>query len=144
MECIFCTMLKQHEDDYTFIAKMKVGSLYLNKKQHYKGRCLYIMNKHIDNFHEIEDSDLICCNREIKFIGNVLFNLFLPDLINYALLGNHIQHVHWHIIPRYETDGRWGEPPWPSPSDVEVSIIEGKLLADKIKKALIADGIACY
>lgn len=135
--CIFCNMLSNNTSNYTFITNMSVGSLYLNKKQHYKGRCIYILNKHIENYHDISDSDLISCNKDIKLIGNVLFALFSANLINYALLGNHVQHVHWHIIPRYTTDGKWGEPPWPPVSEAEVSIEDALLLVNSIKAAII-------
>jgi diadenosine tetraphosphate (Ap4A) HIT family hydrolase len=35
-----------------------------------------------------------------------------PHHINVASLGNQIDHLHWHIIPRYEGDSRWGPPIW--------------------------------
>jgi diadenosine tetraphosphate (Ap4A) HIT family hydrolase len=35
-----------------------------------------------------------------------------PDHMNVAALGNQIAHLHWHIIPRYENDSRWGGPIW--------------------------------
>ena len=44
--------------------------------------------------------------------------LFQPDLFNYESLGNFIQHLHVHFIPRYKkprvfarvkfVDGKWG------------------------------------
>jgi diadenosine tetraphosphate (Ap4A) HIT family hydrolase len=30
--------------------------------------------------------------------------------MNYASLGNVVPHVHWHIVPRYRHDARWGGP----------------------------------
>jgi hypothetical protein len=33
-----------------------------------------------------------------------------PDHMNYASLGNVVPHVHWHIVPRYRSDPRWGAP----------------------------------
>jgi hypothetical protein len=32
--------------------------------------------------------------------------------MNYELLGNTDPHLHWHIVPRYKTDPRWGQPIW--------------------------------
>jgi diadenosine tetraphosphate (Ap4A) HIT family hydrolase len=37
-----------------------------------------------------------------------------PDHINVAALGNVIPHLHWHVIPRYRDDPRWGAPIWPT------------------------------
>jgi diadenosine tetraphosphate (Ap4A) HIT family hydrolase len=131
--CIFCEILNNSKFNQTFIFKLKYGNLFLNKKQYYKGRCLYILNDHIENYHEIDSNTFIGFNEEVKVVGKLLFNLFKPDLINYALLGNHIQHVHWHIIPRYKSDKKWGYPPWPSPSDEEINSNELNYLVAKIK-----------
>lgn len=35
-----------------------------------------------------------------------------PEHMNIAMLGNQMPHLHWHIIPRYEGDARWGGPIW--------------------------------
>jgi diadenosine tetraphosphate (Ap4A) HIT family hydrolase len=32
--------------------------------------------------------------------------------MNVAALGNLMPHLHWHIVPRYELDPRWGAPIW--------------------------------
>jgi diadenosine tetraphosphate (Ap4A) HIT family hydrolase len=34
--------------------------------------------------------------------------------MNIASLGNVVPHLHWHIIPRYRGDPRWGDPIWPT------------------------------
>jgi diadenosine tetraphosphate (Ap4A) HIT family hydrolase len=34
--------------------------------------------------------------------------------MNVESLGNVMPHLHWHVIPRYKTDPRWGAPIWPS------------------------------
>ena len=35
-----------------------------------------------------------------------------PDHVNVESLGNVVPHLHWHIIPRYVGDARWGMPIW--------------------------------
>ncbi len=30
--------------------------------------------------------------------------------MNYTSLGNVVPHLHWHIVPRYRQDPRWGGP----------------------------------
>jgi HIT domain len=35
-----------------------------------------------------------------------------PDHFNVESLGNQVPHLHWHIIPRYRSDPRWGLPIW--------------------------------
>ena len=43
-----------------------------------------------------------------------LREIFNPDKINLASLGNKTPHIHWHVIPRFENDrhfpnSHWGE-----------------------------------
>jgi diadenosine tetraphosphate (Ap4A) HIT family hydrolase len=35
-----------------------------------------------------------------------------PDHVNLESLGNVVPHLHWHIVPRYRSDPRWGAPIW--------------------------------
>ena len=131
-ECLFCNLLEQANSNFTFILKLKYGSLFLNLRQNYKGRCLHVLNRHQENFHSINDDIFTGFNNEVKKIGNVLYEIFSPDLINYALLGNHIQHIHWHLIPRYKHDSNWGNPPWPYPRTNEIPPNKSKKIVDMI------------
>ena len=133
--CTFCKILKCKEADPTFISTLDCGSLFLNLNQHYPGRCLFILNHHSEHFHELEDEEFARFNRSIKLLGARLEALYRPDLINYALLGNHVQHVHWHIIPRYKTDENWGGPPWPA-STKTLSEDEYRDVALKIRESI--------
>lgn len=135
-KCAFCEMLKDRKENKTFIICLKYGSLFLNLHQQYKGRCLFVLNNHHENYHELESDVFGGFNEEVKIIGAVINQIFKPDLINYAILGNHIQHVHWHIIPRYKDDSNWGGPPWPS-KNIELRDAEYIELVNLIKNHLL-------
>ena len=41
----------------------------------------------------------------LRYIKYVVYpKTWKPDIINYAFLGNEVQHCHLHIIPRYKSD----------------------------------------
>jgi len=125
-ECKFCE-LKNHRNDPTYIMTFSRGTLFLNFNQIYLGRVMYIYNQHARDITEISVEDLRIVEEEIHEIACILRKEFSPDLINVASLGNHVQHLHWHIIPRYKSEPNWGNPPWPHkdwfPSDDEKSAI---------------------
>lgn len=44
-----------------------------------------------------------------------LRSLLQPHKINLASFGNHVPHLHWHVIPRDPADRHFPEPVWGSP-----------------------------
>jgi diadenosine tetraphosphate (Ap4A) HIT family hydrolase len=69
--------------------------------------------------HIKEMTDLVPLQRArmMKVVFSVetaLREVFNPDKINLASLGNKTPHIHWHVIPRFENDkhfpnSHWGE-----------------------------------
>ena len=63
-----------------------------------------------------------------------------PDHINIESLGNVVPHLHWHIIPRYAGDPRWGNPVWQVPLDTmpdhRLPDEERRALIDSLRRAL--------
>lgn len=110
--CTFCNLLMD-EKNISRIKTMKYGVLFVNYNQYYKGRLMYVYNKHAHDITEIDEDTLIVIQKEILHICKIIKQLYSPDTINIATLGNYVQHLHWHIIPRYKDDITWGNPPWP-------------------------------
>jgi diadenosine tetraphosphate (Ap4A) HIT family hydrolase len=49
---------------------------------------------------------------EMGDVAEAMYRAFKPRKINYELLGNEDQHMHWWIIPRYPDDPEAGMPIW--------------------------------
>ncbi len=45
-------------------------------------------------------------------VEQVLRDIFQPEKINLASLGNMTPHLHWHVIPRYKEDRNFPNPIW--------------------------------
>jgi diadenosine tetraphosphate (Ap4A) HIT family hydrolase len=58
-----------------------------------------------------------------------------PDHFNIESLGNIVPHVHWHVIPRYRNDGRWGQPIWAQ----DVNAQPDRRLADDDRARLLRE-----
>lgn len=110
--CEFCKLLID-TNNISQIKIMKYGILFVNYNQYYKGRLMYVYNKHAHDITEINEDVLVEIQKEILHICKIVKQLYSPDVINIATLGNYVQHLHWHIIPRYKDDITWGKPPWP-------------------------------
>lgn len=49
---------------------------------------------------------------EIAHASRVMRNLFKPDKLNIAALGNLVPQLHVHVIARYTHDAAWPAPVW--------------------------------
>jgi diadenosine tetraphosphate (Ap4A) HIT family hydrolase len=133
--CPFCNIDKTINNN-THILDLDYGSLFLNYNQSYLGRCLYIPNNHFSSLDEISEDAFINFSKEVNFLAKNIQKLFNADLINIAMLGNKVNHIHWHLIPRYEGDENWGTAPWPM-HEKNLSSSEIDDIRKKIKSMLI-------
>ena len=109
MECIFCKIIRNEllsykiYEDKNFLAILDIGPVN-------KGHVLVIPKKHIEDFFGLNEN---ISKELIKIIQKVAkavikatkadgFNLMLN---NKKAAGQLIDHVHFHIIPRFKEDG---------------------------------------
>jgi len=52
---------------------------------------------------------------EIRRASHALQELFKPDKLNVAALGNVVPQLHVHVIARFRNDAAWPRPVWGSP-----------------------------
>lgn len=78
----------------------------------FPGFCRVIWNAHVR-----EMSDLSATEREqlmsvVWAVEQAIRTVLTPHKINLASLGNVTPHLHWHIIPRWESDSHFPAPIW--------------------------------
>lgn len=61
---------------------------------------------------ELIDADQQQLMRESTFVSRVMHDLFRPDKMNIAALGNVVSQLHIHHIARYRHDPAWPAPVW--------------------------------
>ena len=73
------------------------------------------------DFHDLAPDDMVTAGREISRASEAMVELFAPDKINVAALGNMVPQLHVHVIARFHDDGAWPGPVWgklpPKPYD---------------------------
>jgi diadenosine tetraphosphate (Ap4A) HIT family hydrolase len=62
------------------------------------------------------------------------------DHLNVESLGNVVPHVHWHIVPRYRCDPRWGSPIWLTSLD---DMIDTRLSVEEHRSLVQSLTLAC-
>ena len=101
---------------WDLVAPLSVSSLYLAKNQTYRGQCSLIFDlRHAARPDELSADEWTAFCADLYAAQRAVVNVTLPDHINIESLGNVVPHLHWHIIPRYVGDSRWGMPIWTTP-----------------------------
>jgi diadenosine tetraphosphate (Ap4A) HIT family hydrolase len=81
-------------------------SVLLYRNQSYLGRSVvYLKARKLEDpldLTEAESEEL--WNEVLPRLVKALNEAFQPDRINYAHLTNRVGQVHWHVVPRYETN----------------------------------------
>ena len=73
---------------------------------------------------------------DLSLASDVMKELFSPNRINIALIGNKTPQLHAHIVCRYEKDPYWPETIWGKPES-PLSEKETLYLAQKIRKKFL-------
>ncbi len=109
----------------------------------YPGFCRVIWNAHVREMTDLSANERAYMMEIVFAVESVVRALFLPDKINLASLGNMTPHVHWHIIPRWETDRHFPEPIWGKAQrsgNAARPTISNQQLANRLEQALATLG----
>lgn len=68
--------------------------------------------RHLTRIDELSNAEWAAFADDLGAAERAVYRAFKPDHMNVATLGSLVPHLHWHIIPRYENDPRWGGPIW--------------------------------
>ncbi len=115
IDCPYDAPRAESNDYWDLIAPLTVSSLYLTKNQTYRGQCLQILDcRHAVRPEHLSEQEWNAFCADLFKAERAVARVLKPDHMNLASLGNIIPHLHWHIVPRYESDPRWGAPIWPT------------------------------
>lgn len=118
MDCIFCKIIKGELPSVKVYEEEKVLA-FLDISPVNPGHTLVVPKEHFENILDTPEevlSDLIKAVKKVapavlKGTGTTAFNL---GVNNGSAAGQVVQHIHFHIMPRYQGDGYklWGSKPY--------------------------------
>src|SRR5215203_291074 len=111
-KCPFCEPIAESNAHNFRVGKLEISTMCLSRNQAYPGTSLVIFDQHAERLSEVDTRRAAVFFRDLTIAARAVEAVFKPDHMNYVLLGNSVRHLHWHIIPRYESDPRWGAPIW--------------------------------
>ena len=122
-----------------FIAELKSCYVILGDQQFYRGYCVLFAKLHATELYLMPADDARLLFDEMRLVAEAIAAVVKPWKMNYECLGNSEPHVHWHLLPRYETDEMRHGPIWLRPeSERKVTLAEDdrRLLLGSIRHQL--------
>ena len=93
-----------------WIADLPESVAYLHTDQFLPGWSVLVLRRHATELFDLGRDERARLMDEVSDVARALTLAFDARKINYALFGNLVPHVHWHLIPRLATDPAPREP----------------------------------
>src|SRR5262245_29115797 len=139
--CPFDGERSESNEHWDRIAALSVSTLYLDKIQTYRGYSVLVFDpRHVTTLTELSERERTDLMSDLCRAQEAMRRVLKPDHFNVECLGNQVPHLHWHIIPRYKGDPRWGLPIWMTTESelprVELPGVDRATLIGELKGAL--------
>ncbi len=95
-----------------YIGDLGLTRAYLFDDQFFAGWTVLILKDHRTELFELTQEARGKLIEEISRVGEALTKIFDVRKINSELLGNQVPHMHWHVIPRLQSDRDPLKPAW--------------------------------
>jgi diadenosine tetraphosphate (Ap4A) HIT family hydrolase len=82
----------------------------LHADQFFPGWSVLVLRRHATELFELDPDERARLMGEVSDVARALAGAFDARKVNYALFGNLVPHVHWHVIPRLASDPAPREP----------------------------------
>jgi diadenosine tetraphosphate (Ap4A) HIT family hydrolase len=139
--CPLCRPRPDESPQWVTVGALSVSTLYLDRNQTYRGHCQLVFDpRHAEGLELLDPDEYQRFSADLATAARAVFVAMRPDRMNYASLGNVVPHVHWHLVPRYRDDPRWGAPIYTSDltdmPHTALSEEEYGLIAERIRARL--------
>lgn len=137
-DCPFCVnpIFKDSSLDHPRkIAELEVSTAVLGRtEQYFRGYTLLVLRGHATELFDLDPETRRKFVEDATRLASALAETFHPIKMNYCLLGNTVEHLHWHLIPRRHTDPDPKRPIWESPfPNVQLSDDDFQSMAHEIR-----------
>ncbi|MEX1031888.1 MAG: HIT family protein [Cellvibrionaceae bacterium] len=108
-------MFKLHPQlakDTELLGEFPLSLVLLSRDANYPWCMLVPRREALREIHHLGDDDRIQLMVESCHLAEVMVDLFVPDKMNVAVLGNQVPQLHMHHVARVTTDPAWPGPVW--------------------------------
>jgi diadenosine tetraphosphate (Ap4A) HIT family hydrolase len=119
------------ENDTIHVEDWDLSRVLLAKDANYPWLILVPRRPDLKEVHDLSSPDLAAASAEVVRASRALDDLFKPQKINLAALGNQVPQLHIHVIARFSDDPAWPAPVWGAvpPRPYEATELQQRLRA---------------
>jgi len=125
-----------------FVHDLELSRLVLMNNKRFPWLLLVPRSPDMAEIVDLSDKDQSILWGEITRISKLLRELFQPDKLNVATIGNLVPQLHVHLIARFCTDEAWPKPTFGFAPPVPYTSHELEELTARILAGLAGDGKA--
>jgi diadenosine tetraphosphate (Ap4A) HIT family hydrolase len=123
----------KNNEHVLWIADLTISTLFLFRDQRFRGYSILSFSPwDATSLESLSEQEYKAFLMDLRAASKAIRTGLEPDHMNYELLGNSNPHLHWHIIPRYQDDPRWGQPVWEGWERNEFTINRVTLLEEEL------------
>ena len=134
--CLYCQNNETLHSLMIEVAQLSVSRMFVFREQTYRGRCLVAYKDHVDDLNLLSDADRNAFMSDVAKVTRAMQAVFHPDKINYGAYSDTLEHLHFHLIPKYEGGPDWGGVFQMNPRQVYLTDAEYQEMAEQLKAQL--------
>lgn len=135
-QCLYCQNNDTLHNLMVEVAPLSVSRVFIFKEQTYHGRCLVAYNGHVDDLNLLTDEERNAFMADVARVTRAMQKVFNPDKINYGAYADTLQHLHFHLVPKYKGGPDFGGVFQMNPQKVYLTDEEYASMADQLRKEL--------
>ncbi len=135
-DCLYCQNNETLKNLMVEVAKLNVSRVFIFKEQTYRGRCLVAYNGHVDDLNVLSDVERNAFMADVTKVTRAMQKVFNPAKINYGAYSDTLQHLHFHLVPKYVGGPDFGGVFRMNPQEVYLSDEEYASMAEALRKEL--------
>ncbi len=128
-------MIKLHpqlEKDCFILGEFKLCTLLMLNDANYPWFILLPNREDISEIHQLPETDQQQLMTESMYFSRCLEQVFRPDKLNIASLGNMVPQLHIHHIARFRADACWPAPVWGAAKPIHYETGQLKIIKDQL------------
>lgn len=121
------------------IADLELCRLLLANDSNYPWTILVPRRNNIKDAYKLKSGDQQLLLQESNALCSVLEELFTPEKLNVAALGNMVPQLHIHHVARFKTDKAWPAPIWGAADAAPYTAAMAQEMKNQLTQAISVD-----